>query len=74
MKKLQKHLKTTLLFATMLLLVSCDRTSSPEGRMGIKVEDLQQQMLDTMQQHHRALLDSIGQLRQEITTLKAAKP
>ena len=70
---MQKQLKTFTLLAFMTLLVSCDRSSSPEGRMGMKLEDLQQQMLDTMQQHNRALLDSIGQLRREIIALKEAK-
>jgi len=70
---MQKRLKTFTLLAFMTLLVSCDRSSSPEGCMGLKLEDLQQQMLDTMQQHNRALLDSISQLRREITALKEAK-
>ena len=73
MQKAQKQIKTFTLLAGMALLASCDRSSSPEGRMDIKLESLQQQMLDTMQQHNRALLDSIGQLRRELTAIKEAQ-
>ena len=69
----QKHLKTFTLVAGMALLAGCDRNSSPEGRMGMKLESLQQQMLDSMQHHNRALLDSIGQLRRELTAIKASQ-
>lgn len=73
MQMKQKHFKTFALLAGMALLAGCDRNSSPEGRMGIKLESLQQQMLDTMQQHNRALLDSIGQLRRELTAIKESQ-
>lgn len=54
----------------VMVLASCDRSSSPEGRMGMKLKELQQQLLDSMQQHNRALLDSITQIRQELTALQ----
>ena len=73
MQMKQKHFNTFALLAGMALLAGCDRNSSPEGRMGIKLESLQQQMLDTMQQHNRALLDSIGQLRRELTAIKESQ-
>lgn len=60
-------------FLFIIALASCDKSSSPEGRMGMKLEDLQQQMLDSMQQHNRALLDSISQIRRELTALKENK-
>ncbi len=59
----------------MLVIVicsSCGQESSPEGRMTLKIEDLQQQLLDSLQQHHQALRDSMGQLRREISELKAS--
>lgn len=71
---MKRFIKTLMLTGVLVtVLASCDRSSSPEGRMGIKLEDLQQQMLDSMQQHHRALMDSIGQLRQELNTLKGTQ-
>ena len=73
MQKGQKQLKTFALLVVLALLAGCDRNASPEGRMGLKLESLQQQMLDSMQQHNRALLDSISQLRRELTALKEAK-
>ena len=74
MQKGQKQLKTfALLVVVMALLAGCDRNASPEGRMGLKLESLQQQMLDSMQHHNRVLLDSIGQLRRELTAIKEAQ-
>lgn len=71
---MKRFIKSFMLLGVLVtVLASCGRSSSPEGRMGMKLEDLQQQMLDSMQQHHRALMDSIGQLRQELTTLKASQ-
>lgn len=70
----QKQFKTFTLFVVMALLAGCgNKSASPEGRMGMKLESLQQQMLDSMQQHNRVLLDSISQLRRELTAIKEAQ-
>jgi hypothetical protein len=49
---------------------TCDRTSSPEGRMSIKIENLQKEMIDSLRQQNRAILDSLGKIRAEIEQLK----
>jgi hypothetical protein len=53
--------------------MSCDRESSPEGRMSIKVESLQKEMMDKMEQQNKAILDSLGKIRQELDALKKAR-
>ncbi len=62
-----------LLVLVTVVLSSCDRTPSPEGRMEIKVENLQKEMMDSLQQQNRAILDSIGKMREEIEELKQLK-
>jgi hypothetical protein len=49
---------------------SCGRDSSPEGRMSIKLEALQKEMIDSLRQQNKAMLDSLGKIREEIETLK----
>lgn len=63
------HLRAALILITLFQVFfagTCDRTSSPEGRMSIQVENLQNQM----QQQNRAILDSLGKIRAEIEQLK----
>ena len=52
---------------------SCDRSSSPEGRMSIKIESLQKQMIDSLAQQNRAILDSLSKIRTELNELKQGK-
>jgi nucleoside-triphosphatase THEP1 len=54
----------------ILFLSSCDRNSSPEGRMSIKLENLQKEMIDSLQKQNKAILDSIGKIREELNELR----
>ncbi|TDH27040.1 hypothetical protein EXU57_09590 [Segetibacter sp. 3557_3] len=51
-------------------LVSCGRESSPEGRMSIKLESVQQEMYDSMKAQNAAILDSLGKIREELRALR----
>jgi nucleoside-triphosphatase THEP1 len=51
-------------------LSSCDRNASPEGRMSMKLESLQKEMIDSLRRQNKAILDSIGSLRAEIKELR----
>jgi rRNA-processing protein FCF1 len=57
----------------IFLLTSCDRSSSPEGRMSMKLEDLQQEMVSNLKQQNQAMLDSLSKIRKEIRELKEVK-
>lgn len=59
-----------LLFISILVLNACDRNSSPEGRMSIKVENLQQEMIDSLTQQNRAILDSLSNIRKDLKELQ----
>ena len=61
-----------ILFCSMTL-GACDRTSSPEGRMSLKIENLEKNMIDSLQKQNRAILDSIGQIRKELNEIKQLK-
>ena len=52
---------------------ACDRTSSPEGRMSLKIESLQKNMIDSLQKQNRAILDSLSKIRQELNEIKELK-
>ncbi|CAN5539797.1 hypothetical protein BH10BAC3_BH10BAC3_14390 [soil metagenome] len=54
----------------MILLSSCDRSSSPEGRMTLKLQSLQKEMIDSLQQQNKVIPDSISSLRTEIKALR----
>jgi hypothetical protein len=63
-------------FMIVILLTAtagCGRDSSPEGRMSIKVETLQKDMLQKMEQQNKAILDSLAKMREELDALKHAK-
>jgi hypothetical protein len=62
-----------IIIAMLVTTMSCDRESSPEGRMSIKVESLQKEMMDKMEQQNKAILDSLGKIRQELDALKKAR-
>ena len=67
------RLRAALILTTIFPFVfagTCDKTSSPEGRMSIKIENLQKQMTDSLRQQNRAILDSLGKIRAEIQQLK----
>jgi len=51
-------------------LASCDRNASPEGRMSMKLESLQKEMIDSLRRQNKAILDSISSLRTEIKELQ----
>lgn len=57
----------------LLGFISCGTNSSPEGRMTEKIETLQKEMLDSLQQQNHAILDSLGKIREEIDALKRNK-
>ena len=49
---------------------ACDRNSSPEGRMSMKIESLQKNMIDSLQNQNRAILDSLSQIRKQLNEIK----
>lgn len=61
-------------------LTSCGRESSPEGRMGIKIDNLQktldqvvgaqQQQIDSLKLQNAVIIDSLGKVSREIKALK----
>ena len=59
-----------LVFISILLFSACDRSSSPEGRMSIKLENVQKEMIDSLKQQNRAILDSLGKILEELNELK----
>jgi uncharacterized membrane protein (DUF106 family) len=63
-----KH--ATLVFISVMILSSCGGDSSPEGRMSIKLENLQKEMLESQKQQNAAILDSLSKIREEIQKLK----
>lgn len=56
-----------------ILLSACGRDSSPEGRMTMKLEDLQKEMIDSLFKQNRAILDSLGQIRRELNEIKQTR-
>jgi hypothetical protein len=66
-------ISTFLLLSLLIFDSSCDRDSSPEGRMSIKLESLQKEMIDSLRQQNKAMLDSLGKIREEIEALKQSK-
>ncbi len=62
-----------------LMLAACGAESSPEGRMGIKIDNLQkaidkvagmQQQIDSLKTQNTIILDSLGKLNSKIAGLK----
>ncbi len=49
--------------------IACGPESSPEGRMGIKIDRIQQSF-DSLKAQNAALADSLHQIRQELSALK----
>ena len=50
-------------------LISCGPESSPEGRMGMKMDKIQQSF-DSLKAQNAALADSIHQIRLELSAIK----
>jgi hypothetical protein len=65
--------KFLLLMLVITLLTACGRESSPEGRMQIKMESLQKELIDSLRSQNNALLDSIGSLRKDVQALQQQK-
>ena len=66
----RNHLAGWGILIIIFLMSSCGRSSSPEGRMSIKLEDLQKEMRDSLKQQNRAILDSLGKIREELKEIK----
>ena len=67
MKKLMKlRGPTTLIFIFILVLNACDRNSSPEGRLEIKLENLHKEMIDSLKKQNTAMLDSLSKIREDL--------
>jgi len=62
-----------LVLITVMLFISCDQSSSPEGRMTLKLEELQQSMMDSLKQQNAAILDSLSAIRNELDEIKQEK-
>lgn len=65
--------------AICLMLTACGPESSPEGRMGIKIDHIQkslnqitalQQQVDSLKVQNAIILDSLTKLSREVITLK----
>lgn len=52
------------------VLIACDRSSSPEGRMTMKLEELQKQMMDSLQHQNNMIKDSLSAIRSELNEIK----
>ena len=66
-------IKAIITLFAVLTLTACDKSSSPEGRMNMKLDALQQEMFDTLKQQNQAILDSLGKIRQDLNELKQQK-
>jgi hypothetical protein len=59
-----------LIFLAIFFTVACRENSSPEGRMNLKIESLQREMLDSLTKQNRAILDSLGKIREELKQVR----
>ena len=66
--KLRKH--TALIFILILVLNACDRNSSPEGRLEIKLENLHKEMIDSLKKQNTAMLDSLSKIREDLRKIQ----
>ena len=62
-----------------LMLAACGAESSPEGRMGMKIDNLQksidkvasmQQQIDSLKMQNTIIWDSLGKLNSKVERLK----
>jgi len=70
---IQSVRKGVFILFCMLTISACDRSSSPEGRMSMKIESLQKNMIDSLQKQNRAILDSLSKIRKELNEIKEQK-
>ena len=60
----------TIILLVPIVLIACDRSSSPEGRMTMKFEELQKQMMDSLQNQNKMIRDSLSAIRSELNEIK----
>ena len=72
MRNNKASLCVTLTLLLTVGLIACDRNSSPEGRMSIKLENLQKEMMDSIRKQNAAMLDSLGKIREDLKKLQQA--
>jgi peptidoglycan hydrolase CwlO-like protein len=53
----------------VVLIISCGKTSSPEGRLTIKIEDVRKEIND-LKSENAAIMDSLKSMRAEIQQLR----
>lgn len=73
MKGMQSHKLASCLmgiFIASVMFSACGRNSSPEGRMTMKIDNLQKALIDSLQQQHKAILDSMAAMRKDIQALQ----
>ncbi|MES2893608.1 MAG: hypothetical protein V4725_16405 [Bacteroidota bacterium] len=70
---IKQAVTVVLIIFILNLSVGCGQNSSPEGRMNYKLDELQDEMKSQMNQQHKALLDSLSAIRQELQELKATQ-
>lgn len=71
MKKIVSSLRITIIVLFIpIVLIACDRSSSPEGRMTMKLEELQKQMMDSLQHQNNMIRDSLSAIRSELNEIK----
>ena len=59
-----------LIFTLILVLNACDRNSSPEGRLEIKLENLHKEMIDSLRKQNTAMLDSLSRIREDLRKIQ----
>ena len=52
----------------LVLLMGCGENSSPEGRMGKKIEGVQAQ-IDSLKKQNAVMLDSLGKINETLRQL-----
>ena len=69
---MKKMILRSILLACFAAIIasSCGRDSSPEGRMEMKLEKLQNEMLENQKRQNAAILDSLRSIREEIIKLQ----
>ena len=71
MKKIISSLRITIIVLFIsIVLIACDRSSSPEGRMTMKLEELQKQLMDSLQHQNNMIKDSLSAIRSELNEIK----
>lgn len=61
--------KTAITFLLSFLLISCGGESSPEGRLTIKFEQMEQE-LDSLKNQNAAIMDSLKVINERLLRLK----